>query len=107
MLNEILDTILSNSIAILIAGLGSYVSIKIVPWLKKLGVYSVVRICVAAAEKLGETSQIDKNMKKDYVIKALEEAGITVTPLVETMIEAAVKELDTQANKISDVIING
>lgn len=107
MLESVLSFVLSHLIELVIAGIGTYISVKVVPWLKKLGIYSVVRICVKAAEKLGETSQIAKSEKKNYVVVALEQSGIKVTPLVETMIESAVKELDEQVDKIKDEIIEG
>lgn len=107
MLESVLSFVLSHLIELVIAGIGTYISVKVVPWLKKLGIYSVVRICVKAAEKLGETSQIAKAEKKNYVVVALEQSGIKVTPLVETMIESAVKELDEQVDKIKDEIVEG
>lgn len=107
MLESILSFVLSHLIELVIAAIGSYISVKVVPWLKKIGIYYIVRICVKAAEKLGETAQIAKEEKKNYVIVALEQAGIEVSPLVETMIESAVKELDEQKDKITQEILEG
>ena len=104
MLTDIISVELENAVRIFIAAGGSYIIYKVIPWLKQFGIYSIIRICVKAAEKLGETAQIDKSKKKQYVIQALESAGIEVTPLVETMIESAVKELDNQIDKITDEI---
>lgn len=106
MLESILGFILEHIISLIIAGIGTYVSVKIVPLLKELCIFPIVRILVKGAEKLAETSQIEKGNKKDYVIVALEGAGIKVTPLVDGMIEAAVKELDEQVDKITDQILD-
>ena len=72
------------------------------PYLKKIGVYKLVQIAVRAAEKLGATGAIEKADKKKYVMEALERLGVKITPTIETMIEAAVKEMDIQNNKIKD-----
>lgn len=88
-----------------IAGVGTVVIVKVIPWLKQLGIYSLIKICVQAAEKLAETQQISKEKKKEYVENTLKSFGIEITPLVDTMIESAVKELDIQADKIADEIL--
>lgn len=99
---EMVTVIIENLVRLVIAGGGSLIIFKGIPWLKKIGMYYIVKMCVMAAEKLAESCQIDKNTKKEYVKKALEQFGIEVTPLIDTMIEAAVKELDIQADKITD-----
>lgn len=63
----------------------------LVPWLKDRGIYAEVQRMVAAAEKWAQNHDIDKNA---WVVLALEEIGITVTPRVRKWIEAAVMELD-------------
>lgn len=92
-------------VQLFIAGVGTVVVVKVVPWLKQLGIYSLIKVCVQAAEKLAETEQISKKQKKQYVEDALKNFGIEITPLVDTMIESAVKELDIQADKVADEIL--
>ena len=66
----------------------------IVPWLKNQGLYDTVKKFVWAAEKLAAAGKLPKENKKDYVCRILNAAGVKVTPVVETMIEAAVEALD-------------
>lgn len=63
----------------------------LIPWLQDRGIYAEVQRMVAAAEKWAQNHDIDKNA---WVVAALEEIGITVTPRVRKWIEAAVMELD-------------
>ena len=100
MIENILSFVLEHLISLVISGIGVYITYTVVPWLKKLVFFPIVRIFVKGAEKLGETSQIDKTKKKEYVIEGLESIGIKVTPLIDAMIEAAVKELDEQVELI-------
>ena len=72
-----------------------------IPYLKQIGMYKIVQMAVRAAEKLGVTGAIQKADKKKYVIAALEKMNIKITPTIEMMIEAAVKEMDIQNNKIN------
>lgn len=72
----------------------------LIPWLKQKQIYSKVQIYVKAAEKLGLTGAIAKADKKAYVTKALEACGVKVTPEVQAMIEAAVKEMDDVAGTV-------
>lgn len=102
---EMVAFIAENLIRVLIAGGGTFVIVKVLPWAKQLGIYSIVKIFVGAAEKMADTHQIDKEKKKEYVITALEQVGVVVTPIVESMIEGAVEELDLQKNKIVDAIV--
>lgn len=101
-LNEVIITI----VRLVVAGCMTYVSAVIIPavtpWLKKVGIYSIVKMCVNAAEKLAETGKINKEDKKAHCVTALKAMGIEVTPIIETMIEAAVEELDAQKGKVSD-----
>lgn len=106
MIESILSFILEHLISLVISGIGVYITYTVVPWLKKLVFFPIVRIFVKGAEKLGETSQIDKTKKKEYVIEGLESIGIKVTPLIDAMIEAAVKELDEQVDNITDAILD-
>ena len=71
-----------------------------IPYLKKIGIYKLVQMTVRAAEKVGATGAIKKADKKKYVIAALKKMGVKVTPTIDMMIEAAVKELDIQNSKI-------
>ena len=64
---------------------------RIVQALKDKGIYAEVQKTVSAAEKWAQNHDIDKN---EWVVAALEEIGITVTPRVKRWIEAAVMELD-------------
>lgn len=66
---------------------------NLVPWLKEKHMYDIVYKAVLAAEKLGDTSQIRKADKKEYVIELLTKKGITVTPEVESLIETACQQL--------------
>lgn len=88
-----------------IAGLGTAIITKVIPVIKQYGVYSIVKMGVQAAEKLSESGKLDKEMKKEYVENMLKSCGIEITPLIETMIESAVKELDIQADKIANEIM--
>ena len=72
-----------------------------IPYLKQIGMYKIVQMAVRAAEKLGVTGAIQKADKKKYVIAALEKMNIKITPTIEMMIEAAVKEMDIQNEKIN------
>ena len=72
----------------------------VIPWLKEQRIYSTIRRLTQAAEKLAETGEIPKPNKKAFVIGQLQKKGIQVTPEIETMIEAAVKELDWMAQEI-------
>lgn len=64
------------------------------PWLEDKRLYNIVCTFVKAAEKLAESGQLSKVDKKSWVIKALEEKGVEMTPEVEAFIESAVKDLD-------------
>lgn len=99
-MTEIITCLAENIVQLFIAGGGTFILIKVIPWIKQLGIYSIVKMCVNAAEKMADSCQITKEEKKDYVIKILEHFGIEVSPIVEAMIEAAVEELDLQKDKI-------
>lgn len=96
--NELLTTV----VKLVVTAGGSYLIAYGLPWLKKIGLYKMVQIGVMAAEKLAESGaipKVDKNAKAKEILGML---GINVTPAIEMMIEAAVKELDTQESKVKD-----
>jgi len=76
------------------------------PLLEKFGLMWIVRIFVKAAEKQGETGAIDKAQKKQHVLHLLQLFGISKTPLIENMIEAAVAEIDAATPLYFDTINN-
>lgn len=76
--------------------LSTVVTLYVVPWLKEKRLYETVQRMVDAAEKWAETNDIDK---KEWVISQLESKGIEVSPYVDALIEAAVKELDIALSK--------
>lgn len=71
--------------------LSTVVTLYVVPWLKEKRLYGTVIKMVEAAEKWNENNPIDK---KAWVIAQLTARGIAVSPYVDALIEAAVKELD-------------
>lgn len=64
-----------------------------IPWLKEKHLYTIVSTFVKAAEKMANAGSLTIP-KLDYVVQMLEKRGITVTPEVRAMIEAAVQDLD-------------
>ena len=64
-----------------------------IPWLKEKHLYTIVSTFVNAAEKMANAGSLTIP-KLDYVVQMLEKRGITVTPEVRAMIEAAVQDLD-------------
>ena len=99
---DLVNELLTTLVKIVITAGGSYFIATAMPWLKKIGLYKLVQIGVMAAEKLAESGviqKVDKNAKAKEILGML---GIKVTPMIEAMIEAAVKELDNQENKIKD-----
>lgn len=76
--------------------LSTVVTLYVVPWLKEKRLYDTVQKMVDAAEKWAETNDIDK---KAWVVSQLESKGIKVSPYVDALIEAAVKELDIALSK--------
>ena len=64
-----------------------------IPWLKEKHLYTIVSTFVKAAEKMADAGSLTIP-KLEYVEQMLEAKGITVTPEVRAMIEAAVQELD-------------
>lgn len=97
---DIINEIISAVIKLFVAGAGGAFISYGVPYLKHIGMYKLVQMAVRAAEKVGATGAIEKADKKKYVIAALEKMNVKVTPTIEMMIEAAVKEMDIQNEKI-------
>ena len=64
-----------------------------IPWLKEKHLYNIITTLVKAAEKMANAGSLT-TPKMDYVVQMLEKKGITVTPEVRAMIEAAVQDLD-------------
>ncbi len=75
---------------------------KLLPLLEKWGLLQTIRTFVRAAEKKGETGAIQKINKKAYVIRNLEALGVQMSPLIDSMIEAAVEEIDAFGKKIAE-----
>ena len=97
---DFMNQVVSVIVKLVITGAGTAFIAYGIPYLKQIGMYKIVQMTVRAAEKLGVTGAIKKADKKKYVIAALEKMGVKVTPTIEMMIEAAVKELDIQNEKI-------
>ena len=97
---DYMNQIISVVVKLVITGAGTAFITYGIPYLKQIGMYKIVQMAVRAAEKLGLTGAIKKADKKKYVITILEKMGVKVTPVIEMMIEAAVKELDIQNEKI-------
>ena len=96
--NELLTTV----VKLVVTAGGSYLIAYGLPWLKKIGLYKMVQIGVKAAEKLAESGaipKVDKNAKAKEILGML---GIKESPMIDAMIEAAVKELDNQENKFKE-----
>ena len=99
---DYVNEVISIVVKLVITGAGTAFIAYGIPYLKQIGMYKVVQMAVRAAEKLGVTGAIEKSDKKKYVIAALEKMGVKVTPTIEMMIEAAVKEMDIQNDKIQN-----
>lgn len=96
--NELLTTV----VKLVVTAGGSYLIAYGLPWLKKIGLYKMVQIGVMAAEKLAESGaipKVDKNAKAKEILGML---GVKESPMIDAMIEAAVKELDNQENKFKE-----
>ena len=99
---DLVNELLTTLVKLVITAGGSYLIAYGLPWLKKIGLYKLVRIGVMAAEKLAESGaipKVDKNAKAKEILGML---GIKESPMIDAMIEAAVKELDNQENKVKD-----
>ena len=98
---DIVNELLTTLVKLVIAVAGTAFMTYGIPYLKQSGMYKIVQMAVRAAEKLCVTGEIKKADKKKYVIAALEKMNIKITPTIEMMIEAAVKEIDIQNEKIN------
>lgn len=98
---DIVNELLTTLVKLVIAVAGTAFMTYGIPYLKQSGMYKIVQMAVRAAEKLCVTGAIKKADKKKYVIAALEKMNIKITPTIEMMIEAAVKEIDIQNEKIN------
>lgn len=87
-------------VKIIIPVLGAIITYLIVPFIKEKttrqqrdNVYELVKIAVFAAEQMADAGLINMP-KKEYVINYISSKGINITIQdLDTMIEAAVKEL--------------
>ena len=99
---DLVNELLTTLVKLVITAGGSYLIAYGLPWLKKIGLYKMVQSGVMAAEKLAESGaipKVDKNAKAKEILGML---GIKESPMIDAMIEAAVKELDNQGNKVKD-----
>ena len=82
-----------------------------IPWLKEKQLYGMICKFVRAAEKLGDTGEIDKSSKLDYVITLLKSRGIEFTQEIRALIESAVGELDdlfaSQIEQVVETVLDG
>lgn len=114
MMNEILNVLQNNILDIVIAIISIIVSYFIVPaikndlipFLKEKRLLNIIKGFVKGAEKMAESGIIEKGNKKEKVIELLEKKGITVTPEIDILIEACVKELDIIANTVVNEVKN-
>lgn len=104
---DFMNQVVATIAQLVVAGAGTAFMVYGIPYLKKIGMYKIVQMTVRAAEKLGVTGAIEKADKKKYVIAALQKMGIKVTPTIEMMIEAAVKEMDIQNDAIKNELKKG
>lgn len=109
---EIINVLTDNLLDIVIAVISILVSYyvipaiknNLIPFLKEKRLLNIIKGFVNGVEKMAESGIIDKSNKKDKVVELLEEKGITVTPEVDALIEAAVKELDIIASTVVDEV---
>lgn len=85
------------AVKIVFSVLGVVLTVYIIPWLKEKRLYDTIVKHVRAAEKLAQNNDINK---LDWVVGKLNEAGVSVTPSIHTMIECAVQELDIAISQI-------
>lgn len=102
MTKEIIDVLTENLLNIVITIISIIISYYIIPairnnlipFLKEKRLLNVIQGFVRGVEKMAESGIIEKCNKKDKVIELLNEKGIVVTPEIDVLIEASVKELD-------------
>lgn len=68
-----------------------------IPWLKERRLFGLIRKYVEGAEKKAHSGQISPSEKKSVVLTLLQAKGITITPEIDILVEAAVTELDNTA----------
>lgn len=76
------------------------------PMVKPFMQYKIIQWLVNAAEKKAETGAIDKDTKKQFVIRIMELVKIPVNDFTMAMLESAVKELDLLEEKVLEYIKN-
>lgn len=107
-INAVTENVLEMVIAILSIVVSVYliplIKTELKPWLEEKRLYNITKKFVQAAEKLAESGVIPKIDKKAKVIELLEARGITITPVIEGFIEAAVKELDLVTGTVINTI---
>lgn len=102
MTKEIINLLTDNLLDIVIAIISIIVSTyaipaiknNLIPFLREKRLLNIIKSFVKGVEKMAESGMIPKANKKDKVIELLTEKGIAVTPEVDALIEASVKELD-------------
>lgn len=102
MAKEIIDVVTENLLKIIIAVISILVSYyvipaiknNLIPWLKEKRILNIIKNLVEGVEKMAESGIIPKANKKEKVIELLNGKGIEVTPEVDVLIEACVKQLD-------------
>ena len=97
---DFVNELITVVVKLVITGAGTAFVAYGIPYMKKIGMYQIVQMTVRAAEKVGVSQALKGADKKQYAITALEKMGVKITPTIEMMIEAAVKELDIQNDKI-------
>lgn len=108
MLEEILKVLVDNGLEVIVAVISILVSYYViptikntlVPFLEEKRLLATIKSLVEGVEKLAESGQLAKIDKKAKVLELLEAKGIKVTPEVEILIEACVKELDLVTNTV-------
>ena len=102
MTKEIVDILTENLLDIVIAVISIIISYHVIPaiknnlipFLKEKRLLNIVKGFVKGVEKMAESGIIEKCNKKEKVIELLKSKDIAITPEVDALIEASVKELD-------------
>lgn len=89
--------------------LTSYITVNLVPpvveFLKQKNLYNKITKLVKGVELLYKQGKIPKIDKKEEVIKALEESGVTVDRTTELIVEAIVGECTNAGSKVKDAFM--
>jgi high-affinity Fe2+/Pb2+ permease len=112
MANEIVNVLKNNLLDIIITIISLVVSYYIIPtikndlipFLQEKRMLNIVKTFVEGVEKMTEAGIIEKCDKKDKVIQLLESKNIKVTPEIDVLIEACVKQLDIVADNVINEI---